>query len=165
MQSNEYEKQIRSLSEGLDILTEQNGQLQLANTRRENEIKELENLNDELLQKLESQQFEIEFRVREEMSSKIQMHFMQELGNALQSEDGLKNVEDRISKYMSKYTDQENQILKLRDDMAQLTFKLKQNDFQLTQARLNQLGDGSARRNVRLSQASMTNMVGDDDAS
>ena len=42
---------------------------------------------------------------------------------------------------MNKYTNQENQIQKLRDEMTQLTAVLKQNEFQITHTRLNQLGE------------------------
>ena len=43
----------------------------LQHTRKENEIKELENQNDELQFKLDNQPFDIEYQVRDEMSSKI----------------------------------------------------------------------------------------------
>jgi hypothetical protein len=38
---------------------------------------------------------------------------------------------------MGKYTDQEIQVQKLRDEMTKLTLVLKQNEFQITHTRLN----------------------------
>lgn len=49
------------MSEEIQMLTEQNNQLMLQHTRKENEIKELENQNDELQFKLDNQPFDIEF--------------------------------------------------------------------------------------------------------
>ena len=66
---------------------------------------------------------------------------------------------------MGKYTDQEIQVQKLRDEMTKLTLVLKQNEFQITHTRLNQLGEINQKRTARLSQASMNNLCGDDDAS
>lgn len=43
------------------MLNEQNNQIQMQSTRKDNEIKELESQLDELQLKLDSQPFEIEF--------------------------------------------------------------------------------------------------------
>ena len=58
--------------------------------------------------KLENQQFEIEFKVREEMSQKIQQTLMKDMGSILQSEDELTKIEEQIQRFLLKYTDQEN---------------------------------------------------------
>ena len=49
--------------------------------------------------------------------------------------------------------------------MTQLQALIKQNEFQITHTRLNQLGEMNNKKAARLSQASMNNMYGDDDVS
>lgn len=43
---------------------------------------------------------------------------MKDIGTVLQSEEEITKIEEQIQKFMSKYTDQENQIKKLRDEMT-----------------------------------------------
>lgn len=113
----------------------------MLNTRKDNEVRELEGQLEDITLKLENQPFEIEFKVQQELSSKIQQQLMKDMGSILESEQEVASFEESIQKFMAKYTNQENQIQKLRDEMTQLTTLLKQNEFQISHARLNQLGE------------------------
>ena len=66
----------------------------MQSTRKDNEIKELENQVDDLQLKLENQPFEIEFQVQQELSSKIQKQMMKDMSSILQSEQEMTSLEE-----------------------------------------------------------------------
>ena len=96
--------QISQFTQELDSLNELYQQSLTACNSKDLEIRELEHENDDLRQQLETQSFDIFFKVREEVAQELEEKSLNEMKHLMEDEDGLKNFEEKIKGYLDKYT-------------------------------------------------------------
>ncbi len=89
------------------------------------ELRELEHENDKLRQQLETQSFDIFFHIREEISKEFEEKTIEQLKDIIENEESLKDFEANSAAFTARYTDQEEKLLRMKQELQQLQIKLK----------------------------------------